>query len=231
MVKHKIKIIKSEFKLIVLTNDNAITQSYDVAIGERTDGGPRIYEEDFRTPEGNFHVNNIHKLGSQILNIPNKAYYPFYLAHRMASPFTDLGSDAYGTGIIGLRYPRQEDIDTYHKLLKSGHIQQDWHDFMEEKWRAIFEYVAQTKGIPFKEVILGNEKRTSGKRNFLEGKTFSELYDLTPSQPKLPMAIHGTNDPDCIGHKISGGCVRMHNQDIEELIEKYVEFGMRVDIE
>jgi lipoprotein-anchoring transpeptidase ErfK/SrfK len=45
------------------------------------------------------------------------------------------------------------------------------------------------------------------------------------------MAIHGTNDPKCIGHKISGGCVRMHNKDIVELIEKFAETGMDVIIE
>ncbi|MDI3279935.1 MAG: L,D-transpeptidase family protein [Bacillota bacterium] len=29
--------------------------------------------------------------------------------------------------------------------------------------------------------------------------------------------IHGTNDPSSIGKAVSGGCIRMHNQDVEEL--------------
>jgi len=30
--------------------------------------------------------------------------------------------------------------------------------------------------------------------------------------------IHGTNDPDSIGKKITSGCIRLHNQDILDLI-------------
>lgn len=33
----------------------------------------------------------------------------------------------------------------------------------------------------------------------------------------LRYGIHGTNDPSSIGHHASKGCIRMHNQDIEEL--------------
>ena len=29
--------------------------------------------------------------------------------------------------------------------------------------------------------------------------------------------IHGTNDPSSIGHAVSLGCIRMHNQDVLEL--------------
>ncbi len=30
--------------------------------------------------------------------------------------------------------------------------------------------------------------------------------------------IHGTNEPDSIGKKVTSGCIRLHNQDILELI-------------
>ncbi len=29
--------------------------------------------------------------------------------------------------------------------------------------------------------------------------------------------IHGTNDPKSIGHYVSSGCIRMHNEDVEQL--------------
>lgn len=37
------------------------------------------------------------------------------------------------------------------------------------------------------------------------------------SLSKEHYGIHGTNDPSSIGHAVSKGCVRMHNQDVEEL--------------
>lgn len=43
-------------------------------------------------------------------------------------------------------------------------------------------------------------------------------------------AIHGTHDPDSIGHKASEGCIRLRNEDILEL-RQYVYRGMPVRIE
>lgn len=229
MSRYRIGIVKSELKLRVFSNDT-IVNAYDIAIGERADGKPRIYEEDFRTPEGSFKVKQIWKNSSFGLKLSNTIYYPYYLAHRFGEPFTDLGKGAYGDGIIQSTYPTEEDVTRYQNLLSSGEIESDWHTFMEEKWRAVFKHAAKTQHVPFHEAKL-NCERWDGKRFFLEGKPFEELYDSTPPPPELPFAIHGTNDPDCIGHKITGGCIRMHNHDITELIENFVETGMGVDIE
>ena len=46
---------------------------------------------------------------------------------------------------------------------------------------------------------------------------------------KAHYGIHGTNDPDSIGHAASGGCIRMNNQDVEELFAQ-VEVGDGVEI-
>lgn len=37
------------------------------------------------------------------------------------------------------------------------------------------------------------------------------------SLSKEHYGIHGTNDPSSIGHAVSHGCIRMHNNDVEEL--------------
>ncbi|XFA72914.1 L,D-transpeptidase [Thermosynechococcaceae cyanobacterium Okahandja] len=47
------------------------------------------------------------------------------------------------------------------------------------------------------------------------------------SDGKNWIGLHGTPNPDSIGHAISHGCVRMHNRDIEELFEK-VRLGIPV---
>jgi lipoprotein-anchoring transpeptidase ErfK/SrfK len=43
-------------------------------------------------------------------------------------------------------------------------------------------------------------------------------------------AIHGTNQPDSIGHFVSYGCIRMFNEDIQDLIGR-VNVGARVVVE
>ena len=46
---------------------------------------------------------------------------------------------------------------------------------------------------------------------------------------KAHYGIHGTNDAGSIGHAASGGCIRMNNQDVEELFAE-VEVGDGVEI-
>jgi lipoprotein-anchoring transpeptidase ErfK/SrfK len=56
-------------------------------------------------------------------------------------------------------------------------------------------------------------------------------YAVPPGDPEYPLGtrwlglskrgygIHGTNEPESIGKQISHGCIRMHNEDVEELFE------------
>ncbi|MCQ1533146.1 L,D-transpeptidase [Mitsuokella jalaludinii] len=41
--------------------------------------------------------------------------------------------------------------------------------------------------------------------------------------------IHGTNHPDSVGHYVSNGCIRMHEEDVEKIYDM-VEVGTPVDI-
>jgi lipoprotein-anchoring transpeptidase ErfK/SrfK len=43
-------------------------------------------------------------------------------------------------------------------------------------------------------------------------------------------AIHGTNQPDSIGHFVSYGCIRMYNEDIRDLYNR-VRVGTRVVVQ
>lgn len=47
--------------------------------------------------------------------------------------------------------------------------------------------------------------------------------------PDGPYGIHGTSDPSSIGREISNGCIRMYNQDAEELFNQ-VRIGTSVTI-
>ncbi len=46
---------------------------------------------------------------------------------------------------------------------------------------------------------------------------------------KKHYGIHGTNDPSSIGNYVSRGCIRMYNEDVEEL-SRTVPIGTRVEI-
>jgi len=53
---------------------------------------------------------------------------------------------------------------------------------------------------------------------------------IDPRAPKgLKYGIHGTNEPDSIGKHISGGCIRLRNEDIVELYN-LVPLGTEVEI-
>ncbi|MBO8142401.1 MAG: L,D-transpeptidase [Firmicutes bacterium] len=45
----------------------------------------------------------------------------------------------------------------------------------------------------------------------------------------LKYGIHGTNEPESIGEHASGGCIRMHDEDVVELFER-VDVGTVVEI-
>ncbi|HIT03886.1 MAG TPA: L,D-transpeptidase [Candidatus Caccocola faecipullorum] len=44
------------------------------------------------------------------------------------------------------------------------------------------------------------------------------------------IGIHGTHDPASIGTDATEGCIRLRNEDVDRLKEKYVKIGMRVVI-
>ncbi|MDO5114632.1 MAG: L,D-transpeptidase [Synergistaceae bacterium] len=48
--------------------------------------------------------------------------------------------------------------------------------------------------------------------------------------PWRGIGIHGTHDPDSIGKNATEGCIRLRNEELEELKEKYVKISMIVMI-
>jgi lipoprotein-anchoring transpeptidase ErfK/SrfK len=61
-------------------------------------------------------------------------------------------------------------------------------------------------------------------------RPFQEAYGsrwIGLSAPNI--GIHGTNDPSSIGTHASNGCIRMWNENIEELFT-FVQIGMKVFI-
>lgn len=65
----------------------------------------------------------------------------------------------------------------------------------------------------------------------IEPTWYWQGYAVPPGDPDYPLGsrwlglskrgygIHGTNEPESIGQQISHGCIRMHNEDVEELFD------------
>lgn len=58
------------------------------------------------------------------------------------------------------------------------------------------------------------------------GPYFIRLY--TP--PHTGIGIHGTHDDSSIGKRVTEGCIRLHNNDVKELVDKYIYINMPVII-
>ncbi len=86
------------------------------------------------------------------------------------------------------------------------HNSRTWvHDFKDGKGKIMGAY-----GTWFLRLDTGTKKTKSGK-------AWSGI------------GIHGTHDPNCIGRRVTEGCVRLNNSNVEEL-KKMVTVGTRVTI-
>ncbi len=74
------------------------------------------------------------------------------------------------------------------------------------------EYFKKKKNIDLPNVISpGDPQNAMGKAKIV-------LFFKTPEVNPL-IRIHGTNEPNSIGKRTSGGCIRMHNDDVLALAD------------
>jgi len=219
-----VEVIKSEHRLVIKQRGNSI-KSYPIATGKYPKK-PKSWGWDYRTPVGDYFVVEVCKRDSLKLIEANKRYYPWYLAHKFRDLYEDAGNGVYGNGMIILNYPNADDLDRFWKLKRSRELRKLWGKFCEFHWKPIYQHLAQQQRKSLEEVSIEGDFGL---------QTYQELFDSFPVDDyreafRSGVVIHGTNDPECIGHNISGGCIRMHNRDIEELVDKYVVLGNSVII-
>jgi len=218
-----LELTKSEHILRVRDGNTRIIREYPIAVGRYNDDKESIWAADYRTPNGAYLVTAIHERGSKGLETANRKYYPWYLAHKYGNPLEDAGYGVYGDGIIVLSYPNVIDTQRFRKAKTDGTLEREWEEFCTTHWQPIYECQAKIEDRLLEEVAIEGD---FGK------KTFTELYCNIPTEEdfNIPLSIHGTNNPECIGHDISAGCIRMHNEHIMELINNYVLIGTPVII-
>ncbi|MEG0451390.1 MAG: L,D-transpeptidase family protein, partial [Lysinibacillus sp.] len=89
---------------------------------------------------------------------------------------------------------------------------------VNNRWLRLFKNGVLQKQYPIAvgkmltETPLGNYIIVNKQPN--PGGPFGTMW---MSLSKEHYGIHGTNNPSSIGHAVSHGCIRMHNEDVEEL--------------
>lgn len=79
------------------------------------------------------------------------------------------------------------------------------------------------------------QNATAWTHDFRDGKgviagAYGPWFIRLKTDPWKGIGIHGTHDPNSIGTRVSEGCIRMHNRDLE-VLKKRVKPGMTVVIE
>jgi len=224
-----IEVSVLEHKLRVVRGDS-VMREFPVAVGKYNDR-PKLWGWDYRTPIGEYHVRKIFQRGSRELMDLNRKHYSWYLAHKAKNPHEDAGAGIYGDGLIELSYPSHEDVHRYLDANKpdderNRELEKVWEEFCKTHWRPVYEYFVSHNGEDFDKVRVPGD---FGSMTYQQLLKEISVHDFQKAFKGI-VAIHGTNDPDCIGMNISDGCIRMHNQDIEELIRRYVKIDTLVKI-
>ena len=166
--------------------------------------------------------------GDTFTKISGKKKIPLaclFLANRHLSRLvqdpTKLGSTGYGRIVISNQRPNIVVDKSEFKL----------YVYYDDPKKPIFEYnigigkdgTESPAGV-FKIVEKDENPKPIGTRNF--GKFWMGFND---TDERDGYGIHGTNEPDSIGTKVSRGCIRMHNKDILYL-ERFIPIDTIVEI-
>jgi len=206
--------------------DEGILGTFSVALGRAHCRKRLLWAYDGVTPIGDFEVRTIYKKGSRELEFANQKEYPWYLVPSSKGETETTGKNVCGDGIIFLNHPNKKTKKHHQEALRSGRLKSDWTSYCDEIYKPAYESAASTSEKRFDEVTLPTDYGTMTFEQLKKGFFAQRLgYAL-----KAGLAIHGTNDPGCIGQNITNGCIRMHNEDITKLMD-YIQVGTKVSIQ
>jgi len=219
-----VRVIPHDFQLIVL--DGAIEISRFPIAAARYNWTPKLWSNDYRNPVGIYKVAQLHTGESNILENMNSHFVPWYLSPTARNPYEDAGYGVYGSSMIITDYPNKLDRRRYEKAKENGELLKQWHHFCENHLLPIYVHISQEEGMPFAEVKVETDYGNLTYHDLLESFAIQDSKIAF----QLGVAIHGTNDPQCIGTSISAGCIRMNNDDIAKLIGM-IEIGTEIEFE
>lgn len=201
--KYIIYISKEQKKLFLIDGKQKVIKEYKIATGANE--GPKLYSGDNRTPEGEYEI-------TKILSYKK----PQYLIEKEKS----LNKKELKKLLQEYEKWRNElkkMNDTYLRA-KDGH----------KKFGTEVDLGYNSYGPVFIRINYPNEQ---DKKNYEKAKKENKIPKENGNFKSIGtgIAIHGTNDENSIGHNASSGCVRMRNEDIEDLLF-YIEPKLKVII-
>lgn len=128
--KYVIYISKKRFTLEVFDRSIKPVATYVAGFGKNPDLKPKQYENDNRTPEGLYRINELLSIDAdpstasyKTLASMNKKFFRANEGHgKYLNPREDQGDNAYGPRFFGLDYPNDQDRQRYERRVKAGSI-------------------------------------------------------------------------------------------------------------
>lgn len=219
-----VTIAPAEHRLRLFDGEQEVG-SFPIATARYTET-PKLWSNDYRNAAGVYRVTRILTESSPELCTMNSHHIPWYLSPTARDPYEDAGLNLYGMGMIVTDYPNREDLHRYSLARKTGELRRIWEGFCRHHLQPIYRKLAQDRGIPFDEVVVATDY---GERTYLDALQSCPILDEKIAFD-LGVAIHGTNDPGCIGASISAGCIRMHNENILRVMA-FIEEGTVIEFE
>ncbi len=205
--KYLIYISKQQKKLFLINSEYKIIKTYIVATGFKE--GIKLYEGDEKTPEGEYKIIEIWSY-KKPKNLIEKE------KNLMQRKLNDNEIKKIKKIIDEYEYGKKQlkRINSVYLSAKDGH----------KKFKSEEDLGYNSYGPVFLRINYPNKEDKKRYEEAIKNK-------IIPKNKKIGsgIAIHGTNDEASLGHNASSGCIRMNNNDIEELLE-YIEKDTKVII-
>lgn len=125
-----IVVSKKEFVLSVYDIHFKKVASYKVGYGSNPDMSPKLYQNDKRTPEGMYRIDDILSMDASMetesyrkLKHMNGVYFSSKAGYfKFNNEEEDLGDNVYGPRFFSIDYPNEKNRENYSKALEKGEI-------------------------------------------------------------------------------------------------------------
>lgn len=207
--KYIIYVLKEQKKLFLIGSDLQIIKTYTIATGLKA--GEKLYSGDNKTPEGEYEI-------TQILSY-KKAKYLIEKEKILKENKQQLKEN----DIKEIKKLIDEFEEGKKQLKKMNDVYLSARDG-HKKFGSEEDLGYNSYGPVFIRINYPNEEDKKRYKEAIKNGVISKDKKIGSG-----IAIHGTNDDASLGHNASSGCIRMNNNDIEELLD-YIEKGMKVII-
>ncbi len=191
-----IVVLKKEKKLLLVNSDMCVESEFLVSTGKNP--GRKSFSGDNATPEGIYEIIRV-----------NSSVEPDYIKELEKKALSENDKKLYEKLYLEknefIKGKKALDaMNSVYLYAKDGHA----------KYGTNQDLGLNSYGPVFLRLNYPNEDDLVYRKKLIKEKRMPLNADGTPKSAGSGIAIHGTNDPDSIGHDASSGCIRMKNEDI-----------------